>query len=175
MLRKLSALTLAFLLLATPFAHADDASKRAKLEELFVVMHIQDLMQSVMKSSMNQGEQMMKSLIGGGDPTPAQQKVIDIYRRKLYTVVTEALAWDKLKPQYLDLYASTYTESDVDGILAFYKSPAGVDMVAKTPELITASQKIVLIRMQDLGPQTQAIFEDLQKQLKAAQTTPPSN
>jgi len=93
---------------------------------------------------------------------------MDDYMAKLYSAVTDVLSWEKLKPSYVNLYAAAYTEEQVDGILAFYKSPVGQALLEKTPELITKSSEIVNARMQDFGPRMQQITEDMQKQLAAA-------
>ena len=115
-----------------------------------------------------QGQAAAKSMMGDQPMTPADQKIVDDYMAKLYAAVTDVLGWEKLKPAYVDLYASEYTEEQVDGILAFYKSPIGQALLDKTPELITKSTAIVQARMQDFGPRVQKITEDMQKQLEAA-------
>ena len=50
---------------------------------------------------------------------------------KVASMVSDAVAWDKLKPAYLKLYLDAYSEEELDGIIASYKSPAGQTMVTK--------------------------------------------
>ena len=54
------------------------------------------------------------------------------------------------------LYSDAYSEKEVDGILAFYRSPAGRAMLAKTPELTEGSIAISKQRMEELSPKIQA-------------------
>jgi hypothetical protein len=167
MLRKLPflALILAFTL---PLAHADDATKRAKLDQLFVLMKINSLMDQTMQTSMAQGEQIASGMFGGKPPSTEDQKILDAYKLKMSTLLQSTLSWQKLEPSYIDLYASTFSEEDIDGMIAFYKSPAGQHLVEKNPAILTASQKIVLARFQDVQPQIQAMTKDLMNQLIAA-------
>jgi hypothetical protein len=62
--------------------------------------------------------------------TPEQTKESEELQGKLATILASALSWEKLKPIYVKLYADTYTEQEMDGIIAFYKSPAGEAMLA---------------------------------------------
>lgn len=167
MLRKLSLIALLFAL-TLPAARADEASKRAKIEELFTLMKLDSLMQQVLTSSMKQGEQAGRSLFGEKPVAPADQKILDAFEAKMTTLLTNTISWEKLKPAYLDLYASVYSESDVDGMVAFYRSSAGQHMIDKTPELLTASQKIVMDRMVAVQPQLQDMMKDLAAQVAAA-------
>jgi hypothetical protein len=167
MTRKILALAAVFLF-ALPFAHADEASKPAKIEEMFTVLHMDRTMKQMMDMGLAQGKQAATSMMGDQPMTPADQQIMEDYLAKLYVAVTDVLGWEKLKPAYVDLYASEYTEEQVDGILALYKSPVGQALLEKTPALITKSSAIVNARMQDFGPRMQQITEDMKKQLAAA-------
>jgi hypothetical protein len=158
----------AVFLFALPYAHADEASKRVKIEEMFTVLKMDSMMKQMMNQGLAQGKEVAKSMMGGAPMTAADQKIMDDYMAKVFAVVSDRLSWEKLEPAYIDLYASAYTEEEVDGILAFYKSPVGQALLAKTPELITKSGAIVNGRMQELGPRMQEVMADLQKQLQAA-------
>lgn len=67
----------------------------------------------------------------------------------------------------MQLYAKTYSETKIDGILAFYKSPAGQAMLARTPELTTGSMQIVQARMVDIQPKLKVMQDEFMKQLMA--------
>jgi hypothetical protein len=167
MIRRMILLAAVFLF-ALPHAHADDASKRAKIEEMFNVLHIDRTMKQMMDMGLAQGKETAKSIMGDHPMTPTDQKIMDDYMAKLSAVVSDVLSWQNLKPAYVDLYASAYTEEEIDGIVTFYKSPVGQALLAKTPELMTKSSAIVNGRMQELGPRMREVMDDLQKQLKAA-------
>lgn len=161
-------LLFAIFLFALPYAHADDASKKAKIEEMFTILKMDSLMKQMMNQGLTQGKQTVKSMMGDTPVTPADQKIIDDALAKMIVVISDVISWEKLRPAYVDLYASAYSEEEVDGILAFYKSPVGQALLAKTPELITKSSAIVNGRMQELGPKMREVMDDLQKQLRAA-------
>jgi hypothetical protein len=50
---------------------------------------------------------------------------------KLYALVATKYDWNKLEPAYEQIYVDLYTEQELDGILAFYKSPIGQALLSK--------------------------------------------
>jgi hypothetical protein len=146
-------------------ARADDASKKAKVEELFATMHMERMMSQIMDAVMAQVKQMTQTMPGSEQLTDAQKKMIGKYQDKAIALTTDVVGWKALEPQYVTLYASTYSEEEIDGILTFYKSPAGQAMLDKTPELTTGSMQIVQSRMVDLQPKLKALMEEMTKDM----------
>lgn len=171
MTRKLAA-ALALVLFACPFAHADEASKRAKIDEMFTIMHIDATLKQVVTQSAAQGQRAAKSLFGDHPISDSDQKIIDSHISQLTTLLGTTLDWNKLKPQYTDLYAAAFTEDQVDGIIAFYKSPSGQALLTKTPDLMSQSQQIVQAQVVTVQPQLRAIMMDLMQQVQAAHSSP---
>ncbi len=167
-MKRLTRILLLCVLACSTLAHADEASKRTKIDQLFVVMKMDHLMQQIMDQSAAQGEKIATNIFGNAPMSDADRKILTDFENKMQALLKDQLAWDKMKPAYLDLYAATYSEEDIDGILGFYKSTAGQHMVEKTPTLYSASQQIVMGRMQTIQPQLQQMTKDLTEQVQAA-------
>ncbi len=101
----------------------------------------QNLEQAV-RNSINQGLQ-------GRTLTPQGQKVIDKFSADAGVIIRKEINWADLKGAYLKLYAETFTQEEVDGLLAFYRSPAGVALLEKMPQV---TQKSAAITQQRIGP-----------------------
>jgi hypothetical protein len=157
---------------AAPMARADDASRLAKAHELFLVMHMDRMMNQMMGQMTDfvkqQVQETAKSAPGADQMTPAQKKLTDDFLNRAMDATVESLGWKTLEPQYAKLYASTYTDEELDGIIAFYKSTAGQAMLDKTPDVTAGTLKIVEAKMVDFQPQLKAIQDDYLKQMKAA-------
>ncbi len=78
----------------------------------------------------------------------------------------------KMKPMFVKIYADTYTEEELDGIVAFYKGPAGQAMLLKMPILIQRSMAMSQQMMSDLMPEIQKMAEEEAAKRKDKQTTP---
>jgi hypothetical protein len=158
---------LVVLLAVAPGARADDASKRAKVQELFVTMHMDRMMSQIMDMVMKQTRQVTQGMPGADKMTPEQMKLVEQFQAKVEGMVNETLGWKALEPDYIKLYADTYSEEEIDGILTFYKSPVGQTLLAKTPELTAKSGAIVQAKMVDFQPKMKALMEDFMKQVEA--------
>ena len=162
-------------------ARADEASKRAKAEQLFTLLRMDTMMDQLMGGVKRQVQQITESMPGADQATPEQKKQIVDFQQRVMDVVNQKIGWKALEPDFITLYASTYTEEELDGIVAFYKSPIGQKMIDKTPELTTKSTQITQQKMSELQPQLSQMVQDFMKQMAAsmgkpapAQTAPPA-
>jgi len=158
---------LVMLLAVAPMARADEASKRAKVQDLFVTMHMDRTMGQLMDMVMKQTRQVVNGMPGADQMTAEQKKVLDDFQKRVEVMVTDSLGWKALEPEYVTLYASTFSEEEIDGLLAFYKSPVGQVFLDKTPELTQKSGVIAQAKMAELQPKMRAMMEDLMKQITA--------
>lgn len=138
------------LCLASP-VRADDASKSAKAEALL------DLAQS--EQMMKMMEPMMKGILSRMDKemSPEQRAKVGQMQTKIMELVADRLA--KAKPGLVKVYIDTYTEQELDGILAFYKSPAGKAFLQKMPEVMQRSIPVMMQMMSDVQPEIQKMIE----------------
>jgi hypothetical protein len=91
--------------------------------------------------------------------TPEKKRIQQEFIDNSMKVVDENYGWPVVEPAYVKLYLNTYTEAELDGILTFYKSPAGQAMLSKAPELAAGSMQIVHGHMNDFQPKMQALQE----------------
>jgi len=162
------------MLLAFPLsARADEASKRAKIEQMLTVLKMEDNFNLLMKQVEQQGRQMGMSMTNPSQLTDADKKILDNFMTKLMAAMQETMGWQKLKSEFIDLYAKAYTEEEVDGILTFYKSPVGQSMLAKTPQLVQQSMAISQTHMKEIQPKLEQLTEELKKDLDAAHAAKP--
>jgi len=157
---------IAVLSIAPPIAYADDASKTAKVEELFRLTKIDQLLRQSLTLAAEQVKSGLIQQIMGVKLSPDMQKEVGAMQDKVAGIVSDAVAWDKLKPPYLKLYLDAYSEEELDGIVAFYKSPAGQAMVTKTPELMTKASDIVRQKIAEVQPDLAKIVSDFASQTR---------
>lgn len=142
-------------------AHADDASKRVKIHELFLAMHMDKTMEMVTDQAADQGAKGAMSMFPQVHLTAEQQKVLDDGIAQIRTITHEGLAWSKLEPGITDVYAESYSEPTIDGLLAFYTSPAGVEMVAKQGDVMTKASVSVQKAAVEMQPRMQKVMQDM--------------
>lgn len=157
--------TLIVLALLCPALYAaDDAPPSdASLEQLLEVAHVHKTLDAVM----DQMDAMMKNayqqVTAGQTVSPETQKIFDQARVDVVSMCKEQLTWEKMEPIYLRIYRKSLSQSEVDGMIAFYKTTAGQAMINKMPLILQNTMAEV---GQMMGPMMQRV-ERMQKDLMA--------
>jgi hypothetical protein len=79
---------------------------------------------------------------------------------KIMEMVTKELNWDNLKGDFVALYANTFNDEEMKGIIAFLRSPAGEAFTKKQPELMRRSMGISQKLMMQMTPKIQAMVKE---------------
>lgn len=149
-------------------ARADDASKRAKIEQLFTVMKINQMSDQILGTVRRQMAGMSRSLPDGKEMTPEQKRLLADFQNKVLNLVDQQVNWKALEPQMLTVYANAYSEPEIDGMINFYRSPVGQAMLAKTPQVAEQSLQISQGKLATLQPQIQQLSQQFAQQFRAA-------
>jgi hypothetical protein len=148
-------------------ARADEASRRVKAQELLTLLHMDTLSQQVMDTMQKQAAANARQLCAcDKTPTPQQQALLDDFEKKVFALVESRVGWKALEPDILDLYARTFTDEELDGIIAFYKSPAGISMVEKLPTITTQAMSISQAKVTAMMPELKQMMQDFEKAAK---------
>lgn len=163
------------LLLSLPLssiAHADEASKRAKIEELIQLTKLDQLLSQTSSQMTARMKQSAAQQNARHAFTPEQQKAVDLYIAQVQTITQNAVSWEKIKPMVLQVYSETYTDQELDGILAFYHSPAGQALIAKSPQLMSRTMQLVNTQITEVQPQIQKANEEFTQKMKELNSSP---
>ena len=132
---------------------ADEASKRARIEEMLKLTNADALTNQVIQQVRNMALQNA-TRSGASDPQGVQTRVLDLLKQEM--------SWEKMKPDYVKLYDELFTEEELDGIVAFYRSPAGQAMTKKMPQLVQRSMQMSQQKMTEIMPKIKQIIEENQ-------------
>ena len=84
-------------------------------------------------------------------------------------MIDAQLDWKALGPTIIDIYAQTFTEQELDIIVTFYKTPAGIALLDKMPQINDQVEQLAHSRLVILQPQIRQAFDDFRK----SQAPPP--
>ena len=110
--------------------------------------------------------QGMKDSLQGKPVSAEQQRVLDTVPQKFMAVMREEFNWSKMKPMYIQLYSETFEQDEIDGLLAFYKSPVGQAFVTKMPVVMNKSMVIAQSQMQSLIPKMKEAIDSAMAEAK---------
>ena len=163
------ALLLVLVLCLPLAARADQASRRAKAAQLVVLLHTERMVQQASADILKQVSDAAENATGP-NPTPQNQARLADFEKNISQLIDTQLGWKAMQPAFTDLYAKTFTEQELDFILAFYKSPAGVALLENMPTIDAQATQLAHSRLDALQPQLNQLFDDYRK----SQTPPPA-
>jgi hypothetical protein len=161
-------LLLAIVLMASIPAFAETPASEASIRELMALTDARKLLDSAYAQMDGMLGQAMNPALGDSPPNAAQQALIDEFRHKTVELMQKEMSWDKLEPAYLRLYSKTFSQSEIDGMLTFYKSEPGRAVLAKMPRLMTNMTEMMTGMMQQFMPGLQKLVAEYVQKVQAA-------
>lgn len=167
---KLILVVLAAGLMAQP-ALAQDAKPTAEsIRQLFEVMHSSKLLETYLEQIDSTMRASMQQATAGQQPNAEQQKILDGLSTKITAMLHEQLNWASLEPVMGDVYRDTFTQREVDGMLSFYRSPAGRAVIDKLPIATQKAMQAMQGRVKALTPKLLQLEKEAAGQLQAAKS-----
>jgi hypothetical protein len=157
MSKLIASLFFACMLAAVP-GQAQELTKQAKIERILDLTNSQasvdkllDQMTSMINSQMK--TQMPKA-------TPEQLAQAQEMQSKMMELIKSRMSWTKMRDSYVKVYADLYSDSEIDGMLAFYESPAGRGYLEKMPLMTQRIMMASQTQMGDLMPEILRIIQE---------------
>ncbi len=168
-MKKLPLYLLAIALPFTCIAAEGTAPIRPDVEELLSVSRVESLLADNLKAveemiSTGMSQQMSQQFAGQPELLAKQKEI----QSKAIALLKEGMSWAALKGDFAKIYADTFSEEEIKGLIAFYKSPVGQAFVTKQPELMRGAMEVSQKRMMEMMPKLQALMESELAGLKEA-------
>ena len=136
----------------------------ASLERLLKVTGAESLTQSMRGQLNNMMGPMFEQAIDAKNLTPEKRKEAErfmkIFSAKFSKIMDDEMSWDRLKGDYMRIYRESFSQKEVDDLIAFYESPTGQDFVKKMPLVM---QKSMVLMKQRMVPMMQKIQQAAQE------------
>ncbi len=79
---------------------------------------------------------------------------------KMADLFAQRLSWARIRPQMVRIYKELFSETELEGIVSFYESPAGKAMLNKMPELMKRSMQMGTDLMGDVQADVRKLIEE---------------
>jgi hypothetical protein len=114
----------------------------------------------------------MEHALSGQALNEQQRKILEGMQDKIVGLMREELNWASMEPQMIETYRQTFTQHEVDDMLAWYTSPSGKTVIAKQPAAMKQMSEYAQLRVKDLVPKLMQLQKATVAQLEAAATPP---
>lgn len=159
---------LAFVALLASFTVQAAPASQESIESLLTVTKTEALIDSISVAMDQMMRQGINEALQGKSLNEDQQRVVNIAIARYVALMKEEISWQKVKPLYVQLYRETFVQSEVDGMLAFYATPAGKAVIEKMPIVMQKSMALSQSMFQSIMPKMKTALEDVLKEVNAA-------
>lgn len=156
-------------LLSAPQLYAQETqAKEASVRQLLAITHSERLLNSIFKQLDISLEKSIRESVGSQALNSKQKLIVDDMRKQLGGIYKSALSWEQYEPALINIYRKTFTESQVEAMVKFYKSPAGRAMIEKMPVVMQASMRAAQSRMRQIMPKIRALQQETVRRMNDA-------
>jgi len=167
---------LILLALLCPTLYAADPAppSDASLKKLLEVAQAHQTLDALKGQLDSMMQNIFQQVTAGQKVTPEMQKSFDQGRAEASAMFNEIMTWEKMEPIYLRIYRKSLSQSEVDGLIAFYQTPAGQAMIHKLPVIMQNSMAEVGQLMGPMMKRAEQMQKELMAEAQAAKAKPGS-
>jgi hypothetical protein len=137
------------------------------IEKLLSLTQAEKMLDS-MKAQLDKPIQLtQKNAMKGRPPSPEEQKVLNKFSANANKIIGNAMTMERFKPLYIKHYGQVFSQEEVDGMIAFYQSPAGKAMVTKMPQLMQSLMDATPEMLTPMNDQIRQAAQDMATELEA--------
>ena len=156
---------------STAFA-ADIQPTDASLKELLTVTQSQKMIDNMFGQIQSMMSAAEKQSLQGKPVTPDIQKILDSGHEKALAVMKEEMSWEKLEPLYIRIYKASFSQKEVDDMLAFYQTPGGQAVIQKMPVVLHNTMTEIQQMMGPMMQKMRAIQQQSAVEIQSAEPKP---
>jgi len=147
---------------AAPIASVPAADRPTddSIRQLMQIQKTQNVLEQVAKQVDAQFTATLNQQLQNKTLSDDDRQRIEAARARLKAIIGKWLTWESMEPMYLKIYGDTFSQSEIDSMIAFYSSPAGQAVVAKLPLVAQNTIAAMHEQMKSLMPQVQQIAKD---------------
>ena len=173
---KLPALILTVAFLASR-AFAADSHKVEVIKEVLAASDLPGTLEKMRLDNVAQTRAAMLQQAGDKPINPMMMRLINRAMEKYADYSKELFGYSRWEKEYLAFYDEAYTEPELDGLLAFYKTDAGRATLRAQPLLARKMQESAFQRSAETNERINQIMAEtiaeVQAELKKEGTLPP--
>jgi uncharacterized protein len=133
------------------------------VEKLLALTQVEKLLVSVRAQTDQMVTTTTTRMLDGRQASPEERKRMADFQARAIAGMREEMSWEKLKPLYVQIYVETFSQEEIDGLIAFYESPAGQAYIAKMPMV---AQKSMAIMQERMAPMLRRLQENVGEFMK---------
>jgi hypothetical protein len=145
-MKRLMIFILAAFVSCGTFAQTSQPASKTSVEQLLEMTETRQLHEATMQEVTKMVDESTARIMNR--IPPEKQDKFKKVMLQLDTIIKEEMIWDNMKDQYIQIYMETFTQQEIDDLVAFYKTPSGRSFIKKQPLVI---QRTLAISQEKMG------------------------
>ena len=152
--------------LTSGLAVAETRPTEESVLELMKVLGVEENVTSVDDYMAQMIQSSIEKASAGRTLDPERQKILDEMESRMLRLVKEETSWQRMKPDIIEIYRTSYTQEEIDAMLQFYGSPVGQSVVGKMRTVMGKSMQVAQQQMMRVMPRIQQIQRETLQELQ---------
>ena len=148
--------------------HISVPASEESIKRLLQITGIHELLDDNLRQVDERITAGLQRSMAGRKLTPEQEAIMVQTRDKISELVKESISWEVMEPVSIRMYREALTQDELDGMLAFYKTPAGKAVIKKMPRLARAVSNEMQRILQSMMPKLVAIAKESENEMRLA-------
>lgn len=146
------------------FAAPSDAASAASIDHLMKLTKVESIIETIF----TQTDQMMMGMAQQMGIQGNERPLFDQYVKDIQILMRTEISWEKMRAPLVAVYADTFTQKEVDDMVAFYKTESGQSLIEKMPGVMNQSMEVSQKLLMSLMPQIQNMSMQFEQKIKQA-------
>ena len=159
--------SIAFVMLAAACLHSAAAPPtRESVETLLDVTKARAMLEDAHKNVEQVIRQAFAQELAGRPMNDEQRRTIEIASSRIAELMRKEMNWETLAPIQIAIYQEAFDQAEIEGLIAFYKTPVGQSFVAKMPAVMLRTMSVMQVQMQSVMPKLKAAMDQVIRDAK---------
>jgi hypothetical protein len=158
-----------FAVMISAMAFANDAPPTDEsIDEMMRLTHAEENFGALKPQIETAMRKTLDEAVSGRQLNQAQQAAYERGRERMLAVMSAKYTWSAMRDLQLRVYQAAFTQDELNGVIAFYRTPAGIAWVNKMPLLQQHLIQETQSWMRPLIGEFRAIAEDMRAEIDRA-------
>jgi uncharacterized protein len=149
---------------------ADNPPSEGSIKQLLEVSHAHKILDTIMTQMDAFMKQGLQQATQGQQLTPEVKRDIDKRQGEMMSILKETLDWSKLEAMYVRVYQKTFTQPEIDNLIAMYKTPGGQTLLDKMPVVMQNTMTEMQELMRPMVQRIQQMQREVTAEIQAEKT-----
>lgn len=105
---------------------------------------------------------------------PEAAALVAEYQKASFALLEQTLGWNQLKDDMIRITVETFSEKELDDMIAFLKTPTGRAMTERADALMQKGAAIGQERVGKIEPELQRLSQEYLRKMQALRPAPPA-